>query len=78
MTDQKCNVSLHQKIADRSGRLQLIMAAMARLAQDVEANIQDETGTPENLANLAHDFGHRWLDECSMLLKELYNRQEGP
>ena len=75
---KECTVTLHEKIADRAGRLEYIVSTMARLAEDVEACIEDTTGRPEMLANMAHDYGPKWLDETANLLKELYNRRQGP
>jgi citrate lyase beta subunit len=72
--------SLEEKIAARSGRLQLIVAALAELArvmdsQDANANLDYAL---DRFMELAGDYGIRWLDETSCLLKEMYNRRSGP
>ena len=77
----KCNVSLHQKIAVRSGRLQLIVAELAEVARFIDENVtevEDVEPDMSKLMELASACGPRWLDETSMLLKELYNRERGP
>jgi len=72
--------SLEEKIAARSGRIQMIVAAMSSLArvldsQAAEANLDRAC---DELIGLAGDYGPQWLDECAMLLKEMYNRRAGP
>lgn len=73
----KCNVSLHKKLEARSGRLQLIVAALfdvARAQMDPMGGEDLEEAALLPLAELANDYGVAWLDETAMLLKELYNR----
>lgn len=81
MTDQKCSVSLHQKIADRAGRLQLIVAKLSE-AVHISSNPRGDEEQFEEalwmLGDLGNTYGPEWLDECSMLLKELYNKERGP
>jgi hypothetical protein len=72
--------SLEEKILERSGRLQLIVAALSELAQvmdsqDANANLDRAL---DRFMELAGDFGLRWLDETADLLKNQYNRQSGP
>jgi hypothetical protein len=70
--------TLELKIAARSGRLQLIVAAMAKLSRTL-INAPDEMDEAvEPLHDLAIEFGPSWLDEAAMLLKEMYNRRQGP
>ncbi len=56
----------------------MIVAAMARLARDVEHGREDTTGSLEMMAGLAADYGATWLSETADLLKEQYNRRQGP
>ena len=75
--------TLEEKIAARSGRLQLIVAAMSHLANVMEDYHHPDyasliEGAQERLMELAGDYGPKWLDETSMLLKEMYNRRDGP
>lgn len=72
--------SLEDKLAARSGRLQLIVAAMTSLArvmdsQDADANLDRAL---DELVSLAGDYGIKWLEDTSNLLKEQYNRRSGP
>jgi hypothetical protein len=74
-------MSLEEKIAARSGRLQLIVAKvseMARANSDPNESGEGLETVIDELCGLAGDFGPKWLDETSMLLKEMYNRREGP
>lgn len=86
MSEQQCSVTLHEKIAARSGRLQLLVAELGTIARafrelpcpttDKEYASMEQKLMP--LIQMADDYGPQWLDECAMLLKELYNRREGP
>lgn len=72
--------SLEEKLAARSGRLQLIVAALAELArvmdsQDANANLDNAL---DKFMELAGDYGIKWLEDTSNLLKEQYNRRSGP
>lgn len=84
MTNQKCNISLHEKLEARAGRLQLIIAELSRLARVILDNYDNPNydalhdKVEDELMALIGDYGPAWLDECAYLLKELYNRREGP
>lgn len=71
------STSLDEKLAARSGRLQLVVAAMTTLARSFEDPDAIDYAV-DDLMKLAGDFGSRWFNETAMLLKELYNRREGP
>ncbi|MHC4621156.1 MAG: hypothetical protein ACYTEQ_25700 [Planctomycetota bacterium] len=80
MTDD-CGVSLHKKIGDRAGRLQLIVAAMADLARvAAQDNVDEEmiNSASEQFLVMAVEYGPSWCDEAADLLKNWYNRRSGP
>ncbi|NIT79568.1 MAG: hypothetical protein GWN58_32955 [Anaerolineae bacterium] len=68
--------TLMEKIEGRSGRIQMIVAELSRVAYAIE---QDDDPDLEpllwKLATLAEEYGHRWLDDTADLLKTLYNRR---
>lgn len=75
--------TLNEKIGMRAGRIQLIVAAVSNLAYVLER--WDDPDFPillekaqDQLSELAGEYGRNWLDECSDLLKNLYNRRCGP
>lgn len=73
--------NLDDKIAARSGRLQLIVAAMidiARVAEDPNCDEEMLNHAAEQIVAQAVEYGVRWCDETADLLKNLYNRREGP
>lgn len=75
-----CNVTLHEKIGARVGRIQLIVAALTNLAQvmdsqDADANLDHAL---DRFMELAGEYGIRWCDETADLLKNWYNRRQGP
>jgi hypothetical protein len=77
--EQMAMTSLDEKIAARSGRLQLIVAAMSRIAYSLEQDDDpDMDALSIELVKMADEYGHRWLDECADLLKTMYNRRSGP
>jgi hypothetical protein len=77
LQEEHCNVSLHDKIGQRVGRLQLIVAALLDLARSYHD--PDVVDYPlDALMGLAGEYGESWLDETAMLLKEWYNRGSGP
>jgi len=80
VTTEACNVSLHEKLAVRSGRLQLLVAAMTDLAFVLGGPADEETvnGALLPLAEMAGNLGAQWCEETSALLKTLYNRTQGP
>lgn len=74
--------SLEEKIAARSGRIQLVMGAMTTLAQAIHLEEDPDSEAFDcavnRLAELAAEFDVRWCDETADLLKEMYNRRRGP
>jgi len=70
--------NLDRKIAGMSGRLQLIVAAMSRMSKDEGDSEDMMTEAVCELVRMAHDYGSKWLDNAACLLKELYNRTQGP
>jgi hypothetical protein len=65
---------LQKKIEEKSGRLQLLVAALSQLAWDLEQ--KDGAGVEEILDEIkweVADYGHRWLDDTANILKEVYN-----
>lgn len=74
---EACNVSLHKKLDLRSGRIQLIIAALNRLSQVINSGNDDIEAYLDDLVTLAVDYGPEWLSETSNLLKEMYNRRLG-
>jgi len=72
--------TLDQKIIARAGRLQLIVAALSKLAQTLDSQDADANldAVFDELMGLAGDYGISWLDETADLLKNQYNRRSGP
>lgn len=68
--------TLEEKLAARAGRLQQVIAAMARLADAASHDRLDRI--KDELMGLAFDYGVPWLRETADLLKEQYNRRQGP
>ena len=76
-----CNSSLHQKIACRVGRLQLIVALVAQIARcndDENVDKEELEAKLDELCGMASEYSTRWLDETADLLKTWYNREAGP
>ena len=81
VANETCTISLHEKLSARSGRLQLIVAAMSDLARVAALDDADEemiNSASEQFLVMAVEFGPKWLDECADLLKTQYNRRSGP
>lgn len=83
MTIPDCNVTLHYKIMEDSGRLAQIMSrlsAMVRQAEMRPSHIDpsDHHDDLEKLLLLCQDYGLQWMMRAADRFKELYNRTQGP
>jgi len=76
-TEVTCNVSLHEKVGARAGRLNLMLEMLSDLKRELDgAQVTDDD--LYKLYGMLNEYGRRWVDETAQLFKEWYNRRSGP